>query len=63
VSHYPFQTSIDPKTKVASRNERKENDINVWAFETLLGKRGVHIMLPYERKKSHSMVPTGNLEN
>ena len=62
VSHYPFQTNIDPKTKVASRNEIEENVINVWGFETLLGKRGVHIMLHYERKKSHSVVPAGNQE-
>jgi len=63
VSHYPFQKSIDPKTKVDSRNEREENVINVWGFETLLGKRGVHIMLHYERRKPHSMVPDGNIEN
>jgi hypothetical protein len=62
VPHHPAQTSIDPKTNVASLNEKEENVINVWGFETLLGKRGVQIMLHYERKKSHSMVPAGNLE-
>jgi hypothetical protein len=63
VPHHPAQTSIDPKTNVASRNEREENVINVWGFETLLGKTGVHIMLHYERQTLHSMVPAGNLEN
>jgi len=63
VPHHPAQTSIDPKIKVAIRNEREENVINVWGFETLMGKRGVNIMLHYERKKSHSLVSAGNLEN
>jgi hypothetical protein len=52
VSHHPAQTSIDPKTNVASLNEREENVINVWGFETLLGKRGVNIMLHCGRKRS-----------
>jgi len=62
VPHHLARKSIDPKTNVASLNEREENVINVWGLETLLGKRGVHIMLHYERKKSHSMFPAGNLE-
>ena len=49
VRHHTAQTSIDPKTNVASRNEREENIINIWGFETPLRKRGVNTVLRYER--------------
>jgi len=62
VPHHPAQTNINPMTNVASRNKKEENIINVWGFETPLRKRGVHIVLHYERKKSYSTVPAGNLE-
>jgi hypothetical protein len=47
---------------VASQNEKEENVINVWGFETPLWKRGVNMVLRYERRKSHSTVPAVNLE-
>jgi hypothetical protein len=40
----------------------RENFYNMWALETFLEKRGVQNLLYCERKKWHSMVPSGNLE-
>jgi hypothetical protein len=52
----------DIQRQVASRNEREENDISRWGFETFLGKRGVHNLLHYETEKLHSVFLSGNRE-
>jgi len=52
----------DTQRQVASRNEREENDISRLGFETILGKRSVHNLLHYERKKLHSVFLPGNRE-
>jgi len=40
VPHHQAQMRGYPKTELASRNEREDNFINTWGFETQLGQRG-----------------------
>jgi len=42
--------------------EMRENFMNMWGLETLLGKGGVQNLLHRERKKWYCMVPSGNRE-
>jgi hypothetical protein len=52
---------------VTTQNERKDIVITIWKSETLLGKRGIHILLHCKRKKEgrkwYGMVQAGNLKN
>jgi hypothetical protein len=38
------------RQELASRNEREENFINIWGFETLLAQKGLHNLLNCARK-------------